>query len=410
MLIRTESTLNQPYQYLVLNPYFLSLQINQLWQRHVSPVLKDNCAPSSLKNLKEEVLALGWCAWERLNSCCHIENILAVLMRREPTTVKKESVKVWVLKINDISLRHRGKYWKNGTQESLNPKSIGVDDMWIIVSEQWYRPLLISCSFSIKLTCTMTLASAFHGRGEEDCNRLESIGKEISKQIKGVLFSKDLGSLHAPQRTRKVKDWQDGLERDLWDCPRASRVLHFVAEGILQMLYFHLKGCLHTLPFCVKESRYNKGYTVKAVDVTTTVFSYPPQQGKAIMGGEIGGITAYCKAGIASISLSRRIRFNVSQGTLNGWRRSTTVAYPNLKKLVINGQKLGRSGLMETSSENINVMPLLRDLRDGFDADLLCDGSHTYSKRCWCFDMRLLMELSYEDNGFTEARKPDRDR
>ncbi|KAF6142269.1 hypothetical protein GIB67_030636 [Kingdonia uniflora] len=31
---------------------------------------------------------------------------------------------------------------------------------------------------------------------------------------------------------------------------------------------------------------------------------------------------------------------------------------------------------------------------------------HTYSKRCWCFDMRLLMELSYEleeINVFTEA-------
>ncbi|KAF6146420.1 hypothetical protein GIB67_024069 [Kingdonia uniflora] len=41
----------------------------------------------------------------------------------------------------------------------------------------------------------------------------------------------------------------------------------------------------------------------------------------------------------------------------------------------------------------------------------LTSACHTYSKRCWCFDMRLLMELSYEleeINVFTEAGKPDR--
>ncbi|KAF6154296.1 hypothetical protein GIB67_026752 [Kingdonia uniflora] len=126
------------------------------------------------------------------------------------------------------------------------------------------------------------------------------------------------------------------------------------------------------------------------------------------------------------------------KGLFNGLEASSrTLAYPNLKELIINDMKHWE----ETSSEDINVMPLLQrvdiyncpmlnndhlllnqfvpfhrlnqNLSGGTDltAALLCDGSHTYSKRCWCFDMRLLMELSYEPeeiNIFTEAGNPDR--
>ncbi|KAF6138820.1 hypothetical protein GIB67_025982 [Kingdonia uniflora] len=149
-------------------------------------------------------------------------------------------------------------------------------------------------------------------------------------------------------------------------------------------------------------------------------------------------------------------------GLFNGLEASsTTVAYPNLKKLIIWDMKHWEEWVMEISCKNITVMPRLRDLHiyncpilksvphqilsqsvrklfindcpelaisclpplleelildgdaGGMDstADLLCDKSHTYSKRCWCFDMRLLMELSYEleeINVFTEAGKPDR--
>ncbi|KAF6138814.1 hypothetical protein GIB67_025976 [Kingdonia uniflora] len=185
-------------------------------------------------------------------------------------------------------------------------------------------------------------------------------------------------------------------------------------------------------------------------------------------------------------------------GLFNGLEASSTiVAYPNLKELVISEMKHWEEWVMETSSEDINVMPLLRDLyilncpvlksvphqilsqsvrklfiRDcpeliiswlpplleelGLDGDagslsrslpfndntslkvmwiqnsphstlpqglsqlkalqtlkiVGCNSltCHTYSKRCWCFDMRLLMELSYEleeINVFTEAGKPD---
>ncbi|KAF6152342.1 hypothetical protein GIB67_005996 [Kingdonia uniflora] len=54
-----------------------------------------------------------------------------------------------------------------------------------------------------------------------------------------------------------------------------------------------------------------------------------------------------------SISLSAWIRFNAS---------STTVAYPNLKELIIREMKHWEEWVMETSSEDINVMPLLGDL------------------------------------------------
>ncbi|KAF6138798.1 hypothetical protein GIB67_025960, partial [Kingdonia uniflora] len=50
-------------------------------------------------------------------------------------------------------------------------------------------------------------------------------------------------------------------------------------------------------------------------------------------------------------------------GLFNGLEASsTTVAYPNLKELAIEDMKHWEEWVMETSSEDINVMPLLRDL------------------------------------------------
>ncbi|KAF6138793.1 hypothetical protein GIB67_025955 [Kingdonia uniflora] len=50
-------------------------------------------------------------------------------------------------------------------------------------------------------------------------------------------------------------------------------------------------------------------------------------------------------------------------GLFNGLEASsTTVAYPNLKKLIISNMKHWEEWVMETSNEDINVMPLLRDL------------------------------------------------
>ncbi|KAF6176876.1 hypothetical protein GIB67_007974 [Kingdonia uniflora] len=50
-------------------------------------------------------------------------------------------------------------------------------------------------------------------------------------------------------------------------------------------------------------------------------------------------------------------------GLFNGLEASsTTVAYPNLKELIIREMKHWEEWVMETSSEDINVMPLLRDL------------------------------------------------
>ncbi|KAF6152271.1 hypothetical protein GIB67_005925 [Kingdonia uniflora] len=52
-----------------------------------------------------------------------------------------------------------------------------------------------------------------------------------------------------------------------------------------------------------------------------------------------------------------------AKGLFNGLEASsTTVAYPNLKELTISNMKHWEEWVMETSSENINVMPLLRDL------------------------------------------------
>ncbi|KAF6152339.1 hypothetical protein GIB67_005993 [Kingdonia uniflora] len=50
-------------------------------------------------------------------------------------------------------------------------------------------------------------------------------------------------------------------------------------------------------------------------------------------------------------------------GLFNGLEASsTTVAYPNLKELIIREMKHWEEWVMETSSEDINVMPLLPDL------------------------------------------------
>ncbi|KAF6152341.1 hypothetical protein GIB67_007977, partial [Kingdonia uniflora] len=77
---------------------------------------------------------------------------------------------------------------------------------------------------------------------------------------------------------------------------------------------------------------------------------------------KVGGIT---QTGIASLSSSSRIRFNAS---------STTVAYPNLKELIINGQKHWEEWVMETSSEDINLMPLLQRLDIYECPELIFDG------------------------------------
>ncbi|KAF6152340.1 hypothetical protein GIB67_005994 [Kingdonia uniflora] len=65
-----------------------------------------------------------------------------------------------------------------------------------------------------------------------------------------------------------------------------------------------------------------------------------------------------------------------AKGLFNGLEASsTTVAYPNLKKLVIYGMKHWEEWVMEISSKNITVMPRLRDLHI-YDCPILKSVPH----------------------------------
>ncbi|KAF6146418.1 hypothetical protein GIB67_024067 [Kingdonia uniflora] len=73
---------------------------------------------------------------------------------------------------------------------------------------------------------------------------------------------------------------------------------------------------------------------------------------------------------------SKNLRTFFVWGLFSGLEASSiTVAYPNLKELIINGQKHWEEWVMETSSEDINLMPLLQRL-DIYECPILKSLPH----------------------------------
>ncbi|KAF6152312.1 hypothetical protein GIB67_005966 [Kingdonia uniflora] len=319
--------------------------------------LKGQLRSFLLENLKEEVALVAGARGEIEKLAATFENILAVLNDAESQQVKKESVKVWLLKLKDIAYDIEDVLEEWHTR-ILKSQIDGVDDNvgLISVTEMVSSSALFLCSFFNKLILhddigrkMKKLRERLELRELSNLNNLR--GSLAIANIKGGGSKESIGDANLKNKEHLrtlllqfVKEAYEG-KRDDDDSAIELFEPHPNLEE-LEIWYYGGSKLPNWMEFPTNQSSSIMLCRLQ-IGKCRNLEVLPPI-------AKLESLQYLYLEGLDSMS---------AKGLFNGLEASsTTVAYPNLKKLVINGQKHWEEWVMETSSENINVMPLLRDL------------------------------------------------
>ncbi|KAL5714836.1 hypothetical protein ACHQM5_016743 [Ranunculus cassubicifolius] len=103
---------------------------------------------------------------------------------------------------------------------------------------------------------------AFWGRSQEEIERLEEIGMEISKKCKGVpLATKTLASLMRYKLTKQ--DWRNVLSSDIWEFPQVDKTILPSLLLSYHALPSYLKQCFMYCATIPKDNKIKKDMLVK---------------------------------------------------------------------------------------------------------------------------------------------------